>query len=727
MKVLAALAAVLSLGAISPVLAAQDASASLAPEIGAPVEKREENPAETGLDSAQAASEEKQLPEELTLETFDSFTTSGLTLVEFYSPYCSHCKTLAPKWKEAYFLTEKEQESSKIYMRQVNCVESGDLCAREDINFYPNLRLYAPDTKNGGKSRFVDSYPAALARTPDNFRKYLKTAVAEYNSATLDLPSLSEEMDIDLAMRVVAGEAQEPYFVALFSSSTENYERGKFPDSCLNCIEHRQIWDRLSNLVATSARTAHLNCHTYPLVCEKLGFAEMGRRAKSLSPRYIMFVPKSAGLIRFDYPHQLSLPDMKAFVVKLATNYKYDQVTSRGLEDSGFLVTELPEEPQDVYYPISNKMALVFWYDISTVTPEDKAILPYLLETVMKLPFDISLYESFSPKLQNIMEYQAKGLVQYVNSDETFANVEFNRHLHLATSLSANPTLYIFKENSLIPAIYQNFALEDMRDADKVENFVKKNMYPTYGELTPKNYNAYFFKKGKKNRQNDKVVITFLNTDDATAIKHTLFNLSMIAHQYHAEKSRFYFEDLLEERDKKHKKVAQMKENNAKTTDIIQQMRKLVPHLFSHNEVLFTYVDMVQHPHFAKEFGLNIDGGDYKTGDTIIVSKAQKLYWDKDFNGVQLTSDRQSLREVLKALLSPKLVPEKPKLRSKLVGSPYHRHLRGADFVHQHGFFGYLFFGLIVFMAYQGAKKLIRKPAGNRRGGIIGNVLAKSD
>ncbi|OBA23535.1 hypothetical protein METBIDRAFT_76535 [Metschnikowia bicuspidata var. bicuspidata NRRL YB-4993] len=693
-----------------------------------PEDQAAQNNEENSGDPAGQAETERQLPEELTLDNFDEVTAQALTLVEFYSPYCSHCKKLAPIWKKAYFLTEDDQQKSNIRMRQVNCIESGDLCARENIRFYPNLRLYAPENIEGLAPllRFVDLYPDALARTPENFGKYLKSAVAEFDQSTLDMASLSEQMDMDLALKVVAGEAREPYFVALFLSSVDDWAGSRFPDSCLDCAKHRQAWHRVSNLVATSARTAHLNCHSHPLLCEKLGFPELGSRAKLLVPRYMMFVPKSAGMIRFDYKGPLSVKEMRAFVAKLATNYLYEDISTHGLEVVNVLKTELPQEPQDLYYPISNKMALVLAYDLETVTPEDKAILPYLLDTVTQLPFDISLAVCHSSNVQETLEKQAKGLTQYANSDKTFADIPFDRRLHLATSLSARPTLYIFKENSLIPAIYQNFALEDMRNAKKIEAFIRKNMYPLYGELTPRLYDNYFYKKGKRNGDNDKVVITFLNAGDATAIKHTLFNLSMVAHQYHVEKNRYYFEDLLQEREKKSQKVAKMKEEDSKTTEIIQQMRQLVPHLFDHDNVLFTYVDMVQYPDFARDYGLNIDGKEYKTGDTIVVSKHQKLYWDHDFTGAQLTSNRQVLREVLKYLVSPKLVPKETTLTSKLVGSPYHSRLRGADYVHQHGIFGYIFFALMMFLAFQVAKKLMRRPV-NRRVGIIGNMFAKSD
>lgn len=670
----------------------------------------------------------KKLPAELTLTEFDKITSQQLTFVEFYSPYCSHCKQFAPTWKKAYFLTEEDQKLLNIAMRQVNCVESGDLCQREQIHAYPNLRLYAPEGDKQGK--FVDSFPRLLTRTPENIKKYLINLVAEFNAGAIDIPSSSELVDIDLGMRIVAGEIDEPYFVALFSSSKDQYTKTKFPPSCLDCVEHKQTLEKLSNFVVSVAKTGALNCHSHPILCEKLGFTELSQPDLELAPRYVMFVPKESGLIRHDYTGEVSVKEMKHFVTKLAANSKYEEITARDLEDMGVLLTELLPKPQDLFYPLANKMLLVFAYDKKKVVPEDKAIMPYLLEMVTKLPFTIGLYASKSVKFEQMIEDQAHALLDFVNADASFETHLFNKHMHLATTLTAKPTLYIFKENSLIPAVFQNFAIEDMRMPEKIEAFIKKNMFPLYGELTPKLFPYYFDKTGLKNSDDDKVVITFLDTTNAEHVKQTLFNLSRTAHQYTLEKKEYYFKDLLEARDAKRERVAKLKAKNVDTATVIQEMRTLIPHLFDHDDVLFTYVDMQEYPNFADTFGLNIDGKTYKAGDTIVVSKNQMYYWDQDLSGNGLRADVGELRLLLKFLLDPVLVPSaKTKLQSKLVGSPYHRTLRVFDFVHEHGFLGYVAVLGLMFVAVHtvGRLRRRRRVSSNTRRGLIGTLMAKSD
>lgn len=673
---------------------------------------------------------DRELPPELTLETFHSATSENLSFVEFYSPYCSHCKQLAPKWKEAYFRFEEEQKRLKIQMRQVNCVDYGDLCDKEGINYFPNLRLYAPDPQNPGKSKFVDTYPKSLTRTPENFHRYLINAVAVYNADSVDLPSQSVEVDVDLGMRVVAGEMEEPFFMGLFSSSTQQFAERKYPGSCMDCTEHRLNWDKLSNLVSTVAQIGHLNCHSHPLFCEKLGFSKLTEKDMELAPRYLMFLPKDAGIIRFDYSViDPTVDEMKDYITKLANNYQYSKVTVRELEDSNTLVHELPNVPEDLYYPLSNKIALVFNYNQNDITPEDRAIFPYILEMVTKLPFDILFYVSNSNKIAEAYESQAKGLIKFVNSDSTWdRKAEFNRKLQLVTSMTNKPTLYMFKEHSLVPSVYQNFALESMRKPDAIETFITKNQFPLYGELTPKLVDHYF--SSGPNKKNDKVVITFIKSDDAQHIQNTLFNISMVAHQYTVEKQEYYLQRLLDERNEKAKGIAELKQKNAKTTEIINAMRESVPHLFDHDDVLFTYLDLNVNPTLADELGLNIDGKKYKPGDTIVVTRNRLTYWDMDSQNRQLKCHREALRSLLRYLLSPTLVKEKTKFRSKLVGSPYHHRLRMADTVHQHGFWGYTVAALTVYAVYLFFKRV----AGRRRAGtfskkarIIGEFFTKAD
>lgn len=53
------------------------------------------------IDETEKQKKEDQFPDPLTATNFETEVSKHLHVVEFFSPYCSHCKHMAPKWKEA--------------------------------------------------------------------------------------------------------------------------------------------------------------------------------------------------------------------------------------------------------------------------------------------------------------------------------------------------------------------------------------------------------------------------------------------------------------------------------------------------------------------------------------------------------------------------------------------------------------------------------------------------
>lgn len=82
----------------------------------------------------------------LTAATFNSTIASGTWLIEFFSPYCGHCRHFAPTWRDLadYVFEENRVGKGKtigVKMGQVNCIVSGDLCGEQKIAGYPTLRM----------------------------------------------------------------------------------------------------------------------------------------------------------------------------------------------------------------------------------------------------------------------------------------------------------------------------------------------------------------------------------------------------------------------------------------------------------------------------------------------------------------------------------------------------------------------------------------------------------
>lgn len=91
--------------------------------------------------AAQSSSEEKggvSLVKKLSETDYDSFVKNDMTLVEFFAPWCGHCKKLAPEYEKAAETLEKKN----IFLGSVDCTEQKEVCAKNHVQGYPTLKIF---------------------------------------------------------------------------------------------------------------------------------------------------------------------------------------------------------------------------------------------------------------------------------------------------------------------------------------------------------------------------------------------------------------------------------------------------------------------------------------------------------------------------------------------------------------------------------------------------------
>ncbi|APA09083.1 hypothetical protein sscle_04g038530 [Sclerotinia sclerotiorum 1980 UF-70] len=127
--------------------------------------------------------EQKHLQHALYPDTFPDFVKENdLALLEFFAPWCGHCKALAPEYEEAA-TTLKEK---KIALAKVDCTEEADLCQSYGVEGYPTLKVFrGPDNvspySGARKAPAIVSYmtkqslPAVSVLTKDTLEDF-KTA-----------------------------------------------------------------------------------------------------------------------------------------------------------------------------------------------------------------------------------------------------------------------------------------------------------------------------------------------------------------------------------------------------------------------------------------------------------------------------------------------------------------------------------------------------------------------
>jgi len=90
----------------------------------------------------------------LTDKTFDDFVEANeRVLVEFYAPWCGHCKNLAPEYKKA--AAKLAADGSKTKLADVDATEEKSLATRFSVQGFPTLKYFVngkPSDYGGGRT-----------------------------------------------------------------------------------------------------------------------------------------------------------------------------------------------------------------------------------------------------------------------------------------------------------------------------------------------------------------------------------------------------------------------------------------------------------------------------------------------------------------------------------------------------------------------------------------------
>jgi len=97
----------------------------------------------------------KEFTTVLTDSNFDEIVMDSTkdVLVEFYAPWCGHCKTLAPKYEKVAQVFSRD---SGVVIAKVDADKYKDLAGRYDVTGFPTLKFFPkrdknPEAYNGGR------------------------------------------------------------------------------------------------------------------------------------------------------------------------------------------------------------------------------------------------------------------------------------------------------------------------------------------------------------------------------------------------------------------------------------------------------------------------------------------------------------------------------------------------------------------------------------------------
>jgi len=117
----------------------------------------------------------------LSKDTFDQKLKEGPMLVEFFAPWCGHCKHLEPIYEEL-----AKQVKDRVTIAKVDCVKEKELQQQHQVRGFPTLKLFKDGAVldyKGGRDvtsfiAFLESHKALKDATSDKSEKLEKAAPA---------------------------------------------------------------------------------------------------------------------------------------------------------------------------------------------------------------------------------------------------------------------------------------------------------------------------------------------------------------------------------------------------------------------------------------------------------------------------------------------------------------------------------------------------------------------
>ncbi|CCE64737.1 hypothetical protein TPHA_0I02340 [Tetrapisispora phaffii CBS 4417] len=604
--------------------------------------------------------DEIQVPEPLTTNNYKKELSKGLHIVDFYSPYCSHCKALEPIWNDAYREFYEESQKLNIHFSKVNCIESGDICDMEQITFFPNIRLYGP-------SGFIKNYPNEAKRSKesliqfaresaankDNFKK-TKVKSSSKNISGKELEGLIENMN----------SKEEGILVSFWPSKNMNKsDQETVFEGCESCLTFQRTWSAVSKFAPNkNVEVYHVNCEAYKSFCAKYGFKHLTERSFSEKDPGVAFILPNNHMKRFwKYCKPLSFEPSTYidWATRLISNSKVPEIS---IEDI------LKKENTNVITSLLSNNLETFNTRVTYVKDRNNlALSKESMESISSL--DVELLQTNYEFLDNIEEIFAP-VEKMINYNETEGLKKFDRnYINLIKNINL-PAYMIWKEGNFIPAIVSaDIACSESCLLDLLLKKLDQLRYSTYSKL-PKTTKE--MKKLFSNRHNRYVVLQVIDNNEENESIKFLGNLSVAACDYFYTYSN-YIVDQLMLTDNHIKSLFEKMSTKIELSINEKNDLKSSFDKIEKQDIDFMFVDIKEDLTFKDRLKLPERPEGYIDGDIIIIDKKRRIFYTKNALGNNLNSlSKYDLKESLLTLTLPSYSHSKIALDSRMPLNAFH-------------------------------------------------------
>ena len=209
----------------------------------------------------------------LTSENFNSFIAeNSKVLVEFYAPWCGHCKKLAPEYEKAAQVLNADPNINTV-LAKVDATEEKDLASKYGVRGFPTLKYFTGDIENpsdysGGRTEnTIVSWLTQRALPPvtdidsvealETFRSKSRVVLVSYFASDSDVSVLTDFAENNRESVVVGHVTSEDLINSLDGvSKGDTYIYKQFDDSSVK-FESEFTIDELTSFV---------NSEKFPLI-----------------------------------------------------------------------------------------------------------------------------------------------------------------------------------------------------------------------------------------------------------------------------------------------------------------------------------------------------------------------------------------------------------------------------------------------------------------------------
>ncbi|KAK9447664.1 thioredoxin-like protein [Limtongia smithiae] len=517
---------------------------------------------------------------------------SGTWWVKYFSPYCPHCKAVAPIWAQVAADLHTTAQAADFHFANVDCIAHGDLCDTQKVEAYPTFILYRHGV-------IVERYPTAASRKYDALKDYATKHIEGAGARVAEPAAIAEDIDTtetptkvtEVPAVVMPAGAQTASslpnpsgvsvpltlstFNKLVTATRDGYFIKFYVPWCGHCQAMEPAWLELARQMQGRLNVAEVNCEDEKRLCKDA-------RLRGY-PSLMYFV----GAERVEYDGLRGVGDLVAFANKAVA------ARLRAVDAAEFEEIEKKEE-----------VIFLYFFD----------------ENTAKEDFDA-------------LDRVALPLIGHAPLFTTTSSILASRF-----RVTTFPRLVAISDGR--PSYYTALSPRDFRDHLKVLAWMKTVWLPILPELSAANSHEIM--------QDRIVVLSILDKSKEAEFELAKKELKAAALEYMDLRVSEEKSERQRQRESKELKIEQATDKGDEKALKEAQSMHIV--LAPRREIGFAWVDgLFWERWLQKTYDIDVR----QSGPRVIINdEASKAYWDQSIDGKTLVpTDRQIIIDTLRTVL----------------------------------------------------------------------------